>query len=283
MRLRASIAETMNEHFGAFLLVELWTEDDRPADARSARPHPPRLPHRRAGRRRPRPHDRRARDALGAIRVQGWNADVTIAVDAAPAPPHASSLAEQLVGPVCHVFGLAVRPVYRDAHTGAVFPVVLQSLRRQLAVALRKSVFAFTGHAQEKPHTQFESLGPSALAKAARLVDQQLSEVSEAFDFVLQTVPLNSATAWDEFAASDYARAPQFYYRPLPYDPAALKRRLFEIPIDRIEDATLIHLFEQKQDHLDRQLTALKNIDAPPFFYDSMQLYGTPDQSLVAA
>src|SRR4029079_13501556 len=32
---------------------------------------------------------------------------------------------------------------------------------------------------------------------------------------------------------------------------------------------------------LDRQLTALKNIDLPAFFYDSIQLYGTPDDKLV--
>jgi uncharacterized protein (TIGR02421 family) len=94
-------------------------------------------------------------------------------------------------------------------------------------------------------------------------------------------VPLNSNAAWEEFKADGYKVEPVFYYRPLPYDPAQLKRRLFAIPIDRIEDSTLIHLFAEKQDHVDRQLTALKNIDAAPFFYDSVQLYGVPDAELV--
>jgi uncharacterized protein (TIGR02421 family) len=56
---------------------------------------------------------------------------------------------------------------------------------------------------------------------------------------------------------------------------------LFEIPMERIEDVTLIELFEQKQDHLDRQLTALKNIDSQSFYYDSLQLYGKPDAALL--
>src|SRR4029079_1195202 len=82
------------------------------------------------------------------------------------------------------VVGIAVRPVYRDAQTGAVFPVVLQLLRRQLAVAVRKAVFAFTGKRGKLRHGHYESLGPSALVKAARLVDQQLCEAAQSFDFV---------------------------------------------------------------------------------------------------
>src|SRR6185369_2593751 len=97
-----------------------------------------------------------------------------------------------------------------------VFPVVLRSLRRQLAAVLRKGVFSFTGKQPTDPLAHYESLGPSALVKAARLVDQQLSEVSQSFDFVLQTVPLNSAQAWEDFAASNFSRPPVFYYRPLP-------------------------------------------------------------------
>ncbi len=284
--LLGEIVETLHEHFGAILLVEVWAEDDRPAGV--------------APRDATRPGFRvvtSQRDALGNtvaafetalhdIRSQGWNADVEIDDQRAPAPPSLTPLIDAVADQAFFAIGVAVRPVYRDAHTGAMFPVVLQSLRRQLAVALRKGVSAFTGRqiqdgAQSQPPLHFESLGPSALVKAARLVDQQLSEVSQAFDFVLQTVPLNSAAAWEEFLAAGFAEQPRFYYRPLPYDPAQLKRRLFEIPIDRIEDATLIQLFSQKQDHLDRQLTALKNIDAPPFFFDGVQLYGRPDDRLV--
>ena len=152
--------------------------------------------------------------------------------------------------------------------------------RRHVRKQGDRLVFAFTGKSEQRP-AHYEALGPSAMVKAARLVDQELREVSQSFDFVLQTVPLNTNAAWEEFKADRYKVEPVFYYRPLPYDPAQLKRRLFAIPIDRIEDATLIHLFAEKQDHIDRQLTALKNIDAPPFFYDSVQLYGVPDADLV--
>lgn len=284
LRLVREIVATMHEHFGAYLLIEIWSDDDRPPDV--APRHATRPGFRIVTAHAEELHATLAalKDALGQVKSQGWLADVALIESQAPAPPGQAPLSTLMDEPDCFAIGIAVRPAYRDAHTGAVFPRVLQSLRRQLAMALRRGIFAFTGLRVDATHpspAHYQSLGPSALVKAARLVDQQLSEVSQAFDFVLQTVPLNTASAWEEFSESAYSATPKFYYRPLPYDPGELKRRLFEIPMDRIEDVTLIELFEQKQDHLDRQLTALKNIDSRSFFYDSLQLYGTPDAELL--
>lgn len=279
-RLVAAIAETMREHFGAFLLIEFWAEDDRPAGmaARDATRPGFRVLAPRGG---ALAKTVKALEAsLREIRAQGWAADVEVVESAPPAPGGQGALSGDLEGDGVQSIGIAVRPVYRDVRLGTVYPMMLQSLRRQLAVSVRKAVFAFTGKSEQRP-AHYEALGPSAMVKAARLVDQELREVSQSFDFVLQTVPLNSNAAWEEYKADGYKVEPVFYYRPLPYDPAQLKRRLFAIPIDRIEDATLIHLFAEKQDHVDRQLTALKNIDAAPFFYDSVQLYGVPDAELV--
>jgi uncharacterized protein (TIGR02421 family) len=278
-RLCRTISDVLVEHFGAFLLIELWAEDDRIALAagdevrpgfRIVTPEGDLLPTTAAA----------LEGALREIQIHGLAAEVrtTAAEQVSPPglPPLGAACSEG-----CVSIGLAVRPIYHNARTGAVFPVVLHSLRRQLAVALRKAVFAFTGKRGKRRHAHFEALGPSALVKAARLVDQQLCEVAHSFDFVLQTIPVNSASAWEEFRASGYRETPRFFYRPLPYHPSELTRRRFEIPIPRIEDATLIQLFEQKQDHIDRQLTALKHIDTPTFLHDSWQLYGAPSASLV--
>jgi uncharacterized protein (TIGR02421 family) len=276
-----AIAETLREPFGALLLIEIWAEDDRPAGLAPRDATRPGFRIVTAQHRQLAATLTALEQSLGEITSQGWTSDVDGARDGEPHPRGLSSLAAAGEGESLLTLGIAVRPVYRDANTGAVFPVVLRSLRRQLAAALRKGIFAFTGKRTDQGVLHYQALGPSALVKAARVVDQVLAEASQAFDFVLQTVPLNSAAAWEEFQVGGCREAPVLYYRPLPYDPAALKRQLYEAPIDRIEDATLIHLFAEKQDHLDRQLTALKNINAPPFFYDSLQLYGKPDGTLV--
>ncbi len=284
LRLVGDIAATMHEHFGAFLLIEIWSDDDRAADAAPRYAMRPGFRMITAHGQELQPTLAALKDALGQVKSQGWPADVALVESQEPAPPGQAPLSSLMDEPDCYAIGIAVRPVYRDLHTGAVFPRVLQSLRRQLAMALRQGIFAFTGlfvDATRHSPAHYQALGPSSLVKAARLADQQLSEVSQSFDFVLQTAPLNTAMAWEEFAESGFSSTPKLYYRPLPYDPAELKRRLFEIPMDRIEDVTLIELFEQQQDHLDRQLTALKNIDTKSFFYDSVQLYGIPDAELL--
>ncbi len=178
------------------------------------------------------------------------------------------------------MLGLEVRPIFRDATTGTVFPVVLQRLRSRLAVALRQAFFAFTDNGAD-PHAHYESLGPTALTRAARQADQELCEISFAFDFLQQVTPVNSSEAWDEFQKSRFTDPPHLLYRPLPYHPNLIKRRLFDVPVEDIEDATLAHLCGEKQGELDFQLTALRELGTPRFLYSSLQLYGGAEPSLV--
>lgn len=179
------------------------------------------------------------------------------------------------------VVGLAVRPIYRDDHTGTLFPQVLRRLRSQLASAIRKGVTAFmksAGHSAEMHH---DCWGPTCMVKAARLVDQQLCEVSDSFDFLLQVTPTNSDSAWEEFEEGGYQTEPPFTYRPLPFDPNLLKRRLYEIEIERLEDPTLANLFREQQEELDRKLSALRDLNTPQFLHNSLQLFPAPADSFL--
>ena len=275
-----SISETLEEHFGALLLVEIWAEDDRTP------PLPARLSDPKFRIIAPSCDELAGAIAAldGALRevtLHGAAAEVETLSEAVPAPPGLRPIASACRHGDCYRVGIAVRPVYRDATTGALFPLVLQSLRRQLATALRKSIFAFTRPQQGAARVHYESFGPSAMTKVSRLVDQQLCEISQSFEFLLQVTPINAESAWKEFSTGGYCQTPEFYYRPLPNHPALLKRRLYEIPIEHVEDSTLAHLFEEKQDELDKELAALKHIDTPAFYYDNLQLYGTPDAELV--
>jgi uncharacterized protein (TIGR02421 family) len=112
-------------------------------------------------------------------------------------------------------------------------------------------------------------------------VDEQLASISDSFDFLLQVTPTNIESAWLRFKRNRFQEAPSFQYRPLPIDPVMMKRRLYQIPIDRIEDPTLAQLFWEKQMELDRQLTMLADRDTQNFLYGSLQLYGSLNGKLV--
>lgn len=47
------------------------------------------------------------------------------------------------------------------------------------------------------------------------------------------------------------------HYRPLRFDPPLLKRELFSIPIERVDDPALVALLREKQYELEQQLTIL--------------------------
>lgn len=280
-QLCGQIASTMREHFGTFLIVEVWSQQQ--AAEASGGDVPDFQVHCREASSMPGTLETFC-DALGQIDVDGAAATVEVCQTDRIAPPELPPLAlacqDTALAGVVHL-GIAVRPFYRDNQTGELYPVVLEELRGQWAWALRRAISKFTGGDGKTTAMHYHTLGPTALVKAARLVDQQLCEVSQSFDFLLQVTPINSDEAWAEFQASGFAGMPLLRYRPLPYRINLLKRRLFDIEIERIEDTTLAKLFWEKQDELDCELTALRHLDTSQFLHSSLQLYGGAEDDLV--
>ena len=181
----------------------------------------------------------------------------------------------------CFVLGLEVQPVYRHAETGEVFPIVLRTLHRRLSVALKRGAFEFARQQTPRRPSSYHTLGRRAFVKAVWEVDRQLAQINQSFDFLLQVTPINVDSAWLKFNKSRYEQAPIFYYRPLPIDPELVKRHLYQIPVERIEDPTLAFLFREKRIELDRQLTMLLDRGKSQFLYGGLQLYGGVSDSLL--
>ncbi|HYW80527.1 MAG TPA: tyrosine/phenylalanine carboxypeptidase domain-containing protein, partial [Thermoguttaceae bacterium] len=207
--------------------------------------------------------------------------EIDVAADGHPPglPPLLSSQRYRKLN--CEAIGLSVRPIYRDSDSGQVFPTVLRMLRRGVGRALKHTFFSFAqSHSNVTPQ-HFYSLGRRAMVKAVWDVDRRLAEICDSFDFLLQVTPVNAEAAWREFQKSKYQRIPRFYYRPLAVEPATLKRRLYSVPIEAIEDPTLAQLFRQRQDELDRKITMLSDIGTSRFLQGSLQVYGGVAQPLL--
>ena len=179
------------------------------------------------------------------------------------------------------LMGLEVKPIHLDGRKGDFYPLVLGELEHELTKALRQIFFQFArSHTTHRPR-HYHGLGRRAFVKAAWAVDQQLAQVSSGFDFLLQVTPANPVGAWKQFQRSKYSKQPVFRYRPLAVDPVELKRQLYGIPVQRLEDPVLRELFREKQMELDRRLTMLLDLNTPKFMYGSLQLYGDIDDKLV--
>lgn len=181
----------------------------------------------------------------------------------------------------CFIIGLEVEPVFRNSDTGDIYPLVLRALHQGLAIALKQAVFEFSRSQTSLRPPNYQALGRRAVVKAVWEIDNQLSEISNSFDFLLNVTPINTEAAWNKFKQTHFEKAPILYYRPLPISPPLVKRKLYDIRIERVEDPTLAFIFREKQMELDRQLTMIWDRSKPEFLYGGIQLYGKTTKELV--
>ncbi len=178
---------------------------------------------------------------------------------------------------------IAVPPIYRDEVNDPTqeFPLVLKSLRRKLGLALRRSFYEFARALTTSRPPHFHELGRRAVVKSVWEVDRRISEVADQFDYLLSITPVNSSEAWTEFERSGFEETPDFYYLPIPFDPPLLKRQLYQIPLERIEDPALARLFLEKQLEIDRRISALSERNSPNFLRSNLQIFGSVDDQLL--
>ncbi len=279
-----AVVSTMVAQFGAALVVEVWAGSD---DGKSSDPAAPDvLPKFEVI--APASCDfRRTVDVLGRrlseIRVLKQSVDVEIIAGVPCAPPGMEPVlsADEAEELGCRMLGLVVPPVYRNVDKHKEFPLLMSRFRRRVGLALRRSFYHFTVSRTTHRPPHYLELGRRAVVKAVWKVDRQLSDLSESFDFLMHVTPVNAHDAWEAFKASDYAKVPDFHYQPIAFDPSVLKRTLFAIPIERVEDPALHALFLEKQQELDRKITMLFDRDTPRFLHGSLQLYGEIEPSLL--
>ena len=209
--------------------------------------------------------------------------EIEVARGAALAPAGLTPLLEESEAAAigCTLVRLEVPPVYLDPETGQPYPTILRSFRREITPALRRWSHDWATHHTTLRPASYQAIGPRRIPRPVWDVDRRLAEVADSFDFLLQVTPVNSAGAWAEFKQGRFQAAPALQYRPLRVEPTLLKRQLFAVPIERIDDPALYQLFREKQDELDRQITMLLDVNTPRFVHGSIQLYGGVSPSLL--
>jgi len=276
------VVATLAEEFGGFLIVELWStagKGNAPAAPAAQPAFSVHVSPEDAG-------DRTVevlQGRLWTIKILNRPVAVDVVPDGRSHPPGMRPLltAEEARALSCTTIGLAVPPVYRDADGELEFPLVLRSLRRALGLALRRTFFEFSCSHTTRSPAHYHALGRRAVVKAVWEIDRQLAAVSDAFDYLLLLNPVDSGRAFRAFERAGFERAPPLHYRPLPFDSGLLKRQLFKIPIERVEDPALQSLFQEKQEEVELKITMLRDRDTPRFVHESLQLFGAVDDELV--
>ncbi len=282
LKLLRAVAQHLAEHFGSFLLIETWSAAVEEAhesaiplngDSDAVRP---RFEIAAPSSRIPRSTIEALAKSLGKDMLPFGGTRVVLGPYREMAPPGHKPLVRMsdLKEWNCFSLGVVARPVYRNEATHELYPAVLRSIRHHVHSALEQAYFAFSHKRTSLRTPHYHALGGRTVGQSVLDIDRQLVEIARSFDLLLQATPVNAEAAWREFRRARFAKQPMFYYRPLAIDPALLKRQLYLIPVERIEDPTLSYLFRQKQEELDRQITLLSDVDTPRFLPESLQIYG---------
>lgn len=278
------IAAIQSQPFGGFLLIEIWATKDSAGVTTVADDIRPDFEMLIPGALQETPTVNSLVVGLGRMTILGQQANVLVRTSTAIAPSEQRPLVTPAVAKATntHFIGIGAYPAWRSSESGESYPLVQRAMVRQTARAFAQAAFVFAREETTSRPLHYHSLGRRAVVRAVHKVDHELATVAEAFDLLLTVTPVNSESAYRKFRRSRGARPPKFQYRPHTVDPSLLKRRLFDIKIERIEDPTLESLFREKQIELELKLSLVADRLTDRFLPTSVALYGKVDDAAVS-
>lgn len=173
-------------------------------------------------------------------------------------------------------------PIYRAPGTNRVYPELRDLVVANMVDSALQAVSAFLKASRLEPPATHRSLGRRVYIDAVVRADRAIDEVASTFDFLLAVTPINAEPAWLEFQSGAFERVPALLYRPLEFEVAAQKRKLYSVSLDHLEDPLLTRLLSEKRQELDLQLSMLAARETPRFAELGRALYGSVEPGLAA-
>ena len=179
------------------------------------------------------------------------------------------------------LLGVEVPAVWRDPDSGGVYPTFLRRLSHGFSEVVREAVFEFVKVQTGAELSSYRALGRRTLGDAVWEADRALAEISRLFDVLLLVAPTNADRAWERFRDGGYENQPDLHYRLLPIDPDLLKRRLYAIRLEEVDDPAAWRLLRDKREELDKQISLLSERNSPGFLHGSIRLFGPLQDALL--
>ncbi len=198
-------------------------------------------------------------------------------------PPHLVPLYEigHLKKKGILLIGIEVPQIYRSAN-GTLSGIALRRLRDRFTDVIKRTVHAFARLQAPQRYAHHLMLGRTRFSRLAINVDKALARIGSSFDLLLNISPVNTEEAWHQFRQERYQKKPDLHYRLISVDPEKIKRELYNLRIDDMEDTTLQAIFRSKREELDTQATLLSERGRRRFLYSGLRLYGGVNEEIHA-
>lgn len=181
------------------------------------------------------------------------------------------------------VIGISIPAVYQNTETNELFSLFFRKFYTIFSETIKRAVYEFIRVQTTDAFENYLMLGKTHIDAATISSDTQLAEISERMSFLLRVTPVNSNEEWDKFEESEFTITPSFKYRLIAIDPELEKRKLFNIPIDLVEDPTLAFILRGKRLEIEKQLIMLEERGTDNFRFIGESLYGVIQEEVLEA
>lgn len=285
-KLISGIAKVMREKFGAFILVEIsscknsvLSGNEPEGFGASLSP----LSILYQGKKSHVPIVGILKKNMEKISFSGKNLPVNILSRRKYAPPGMKSFSSDFFHNTAGIFymGLEIPEFYKNNKDELFFPKIFRHMHRKLSTALKKSLYSFSRRYTDIKLKHYMSLGRKFTVKAVLEVDKKLFRIDKSFNFLSLTTPINVDDAFKGFKKSGFDKPPEFVYRFIPFDETLMKRELFSIPAERIEDPVVAEIFSNKQQELNTIIDFIARRGTDKALHFSRILYGDISKDLL--
>ncbi|QCW99986.1 DUF1704 domain-containing protein [Aggregatimonas sangjinii] len=187
---------------------------------------------------------------------------------------------EELMGSIvskesaCMVVGIAVPTLYERREENEVYSLFYRKFHSKFSEVIKRAAYEFVRVQTTNPFNHYLMLGKTNLDGITLKADRELATISEGMSFLLRTTPVNSTSEWRKFEKNGFSKNPSFNYRLITIDPEKKKRKLYDIPLDKVEDPTLAFILRDKRLEIEKQLTMLEERGTDNFRFIGESLYG---------
>ncbi len=174
------------------------------------------------------------------------------------------------------VLATEIKKIYCDEETGDIFPIIIDEITRQLKPAIINTTKYFLNkHTAHKIRKENKLLS-SELNEDIFKIDKKLYTLAKNFEILNFVNPINIEAAKKKFFKSGYRENPEFIYKQLSIDAFAFKRKLYNLPLENINDISLKLLYQQVVDSYADKIDIISSIGTEQFMYNCLRYFGEP-------
>ncbi|MDZ7741499.1 MAG: flavohemoglobin expression-modulating QEGLA motif protein [Bacteroidota bacterium] len=176
------------------------------------------------------------------------------------------------------VLATEIKKVYCDENTGELYPLVIEALKKAFGRIIPDHALKFARKRTSlKPKSRTLLLN-NHWDESIYEIDRILHKMVWNFEILNFVNPLNIEKERKKFFASEFRYEPRFRYKQLVLDPFEFRRKLYQIPVEKIEDSVIRGLYRDVIDSYADKVDIISSIGREKFLYNSLRYYGKPDE-----